>query len=346
MKNFFSAFLLLFISAGQISYGQSPKIDSVQFFIDQTPLNATLITNISTLMKQKMKQGYSFPATFICKLPDSTSVNEKIRISVRGHMRREYCYMPPLKLSFHNPTSPILYQLGSLKLVSACKASEDYDQLILREFLVYKMYNLITDKSFRVRLLNMNYEDSSGKKKTISQHAFVMEEEKNMAKRNNCREWKKGSLNSSESTDRRQMTIVAIFQYMIGNTDWAVPANHHNIQLIQSREDTLSRPFAVPYDFDYSGIVNAEYAVPDERIGIENVQVRAYRGFPRSMGEINEVLDIFKKQKDSIYSLINNFEPLSARNKKDMSKYLDDFFYMINKPDAVKTTFLDNARTQ
>jgi hypothetical protein len=192
----------------------------------------------------------------------------------------------------------------------------------------------------------MNYEDSSGKKKTMSQHAFVMEEEKNMAKRNNCREWKKGSLASSESTDRRQMTIVAIFQYMIGNTDWAVPANHHNIQLIQSREDTLSRPFAVPYDFDYSGIVNAEYAVPDERLGIENVQVRAYRGYPRSMAEINEVLDIFKKQKDSIYALINNFEPLSARNKKDMSKYLDDFFYMINKPDAVKTTFIDNARTQ
>ncbi len=107
-------------------------------------------------------------------------------------------------------------------MVSACRATPYDDQNLLKEFIIYKIYNLITDKSFRVRLLNLSYRDSSGKKKTINQHAFIVEDIKELAKRNTCDDWTDRKFNT-ERTDRRQMTTVAVFEYMIGNTDWSVP---------------------------------------------------------------------------------------------------------------------------
>jgi hypothetical protein len=206
------------------------------------------------------------------------------------------------------------------------------------------MYNLLTDKSFRVRLLNLNYSDSNGKKNEFAGQAFLIEDEKEMAKRSKCIEWSKGKI-FTESTDRKQMTLVALFEYMIGNTDWSVPASH-NIKLIQAKEDSLSRPFAVPYDFDYAGIINTDYAVPDPLLNTETVQQRVYRGFARTLDEINETLAIFQQQKAAIYAIINNAELLSSGSKKNMSNYLDGFYETINKPKEVKSTFVDNARVE
>jgi len=214
---------------------------------------------------------------------------------------------------------------------------------LLKEFLIYKIYNLVTDFSFRVRLLNLNLVDSAGKRKTISEHAFLMEDIKDLAKRNNCSYWKGGKIDPRE-TDKRQMTMMAIFEYMIGNTDWGVSANH-NTRLLLSKADSSQRPYVVPYDFDYSGLVNTDYAIPDERLDIENVRQRLYRGFPESADVIKEVVDVFKKQKDNIYSLINNANLLTSTSKKEVTRYLDDFFKTINDPREVKSVFIDNARS-
>jgi len=141
------------------------------------------------------------------------------------------------------------------------------------------------------------------------------------------------------------MTMVAIFQYMIGNTDWAVPKNH-NVKLIVDKEDSTAKPYVVPYDFDYSGLVNADYAMPAPALNLENVTQRMYRGFPRTMDELDAVLKIYKQQKENIYSLIKNFEPLDKKNKKEMMYYLDNFYEIINNPQKVQYTFIDDARLQ
>ncbi len=141
------------------------------------------------------------------------------------------------------------------------------------------------------------------------------------------------------------MTLVALFEYMIGNTDWAVSVEH-NVRLIVSGTDKSARPFAVPYDFDYSGLVNTYYAVPDEKLEIENVTTRVYRGFPRSMPELQQVLDTFRLRKKDIYALINNFSLLNVKSKQSMTGYLDGFYSEINNPDIVKTVFIEHARTE
>ena len=342
MKIFRFLFLIYLSSASLTVQGQS-GFDNASFFKDQTPLNVTLSTDISNLVNGKIRDGYQ-KAIFTSKLSDSSTISEEIRVGIRGHMRRSVCYMPPLRLNFHNPTSPKLYSLNSLKLVCACRGSDSYQQLLLKEYLIYRMYNLLTEKSFRVRLINITYEDDKDKKKPTTQYAFFVENIDVLAKRNRCKEWK-GAKMQNETTDRNQMTMVAIFEYMIGNTDWSIPADH-NIKLIVPKKDNTARPYAVPYDFDYSGIVNAEYAVPEPQLGIESVVERLYRGFPRTIEELQPVLDIFKQQKENIYTLIRDFEMLDKQSKNEMIRYLDDFYKTINDPVAIKYTFINNARQQ
>jgi hypothetical protein len=315
-------------------------IDPVKFFETNDVLEARLTLDFAKLIRTSSKPEY-FPATFSCKTVDST-ITEQIRIIARGHIRKEICYMPPVKLNFHNNTSPKLYPLNSLKMVLTCYENSNGDQLLLKEYLVYKIYNLITDRSFRVRLLNLRYEDTNPKKKPYTGHAFLIESDKALAKRNNCAELK-NTRSHAEYTDRRQMTIVAIFQYMIGNTDFGVSANH-NIILIQPAKDSTARPIVVPYDFDYAGLVDAYYAVPNEGLDIENVRQRLYRGFSRTEAELNEAIAIFNKQKANIYSLVNGFDLLTEKNRKNIIDYLEEFYKTINNSNQVKNLFIERAR--
>lgn len=334
--------LLAFFSLNN-TFAQKP-VDKKAFFKDTAVVNATLSMNFKKIQAEKDKVGAIFPAMFSAKVNDTLNISDPVSLEVRGHFRRGYCYLPPLKMIFKTHPGTAFYSLKSLKLVSSCTNTERDDQNLLKEYMCYKIYNLLTDKSFRVRLLNMQYVDSSGKRKPITRHAFLIEDIKQVAKRNDCEDWsdkKVGNL----GVDRRQMTMVYIFEYMISNTDWSVPANH-NIRLIHSTADSTSKPFTVPYDFDFSGLVNTDYSAPDERLGIESVRVRVYRGFPRTMAELNDALDVFKKQKDNMYASINHFSLFTPATKKEMINYLDEFYQTINSPTRIREIFIDNARTK
>jgi hypothetical protein len=344
MKPFLFAVWLFCTTIIQIANGQSAVIDRNAFFKDTSLLNATLVVNMTKILNHNNKKGFDMTGTFITTLPDGTKVNDQILVEKRGHFRSDFCYVPPVKLVFNYRDSAKLYSLKSMKLVSECKVSQDHEQFLFKEYLAYKIYNLLCSKSFQVRLLNIKWEDTVGKKKTINEYGFLLEDLKDVAARNNCTEWKRNKLNT-EQTDRNQMTMVAIFEYMIGNTDWAVTVDH-NTRLILSKEDTLSKPFVVPYDFDYSGLVNTYYSIPDEKLEIESVTQRVYRGFPRTMPELQTVLDTFRKQKKNIYDLINNFNYLTPRSKKEMIAFLSDFFDMIENQKLVKNAFIDNARRE
>jgi len=346
MKALFSALLYLLL-LNLVAGSQPRRIDKEKFFTDETILPVTLVTSMNRILNNhNLKSLDVYPARFTCQLPDSTVINEQVRVVLRGHLRRDYCFMPPLKVMFKSKDSAgsVLSPLKTLKMVNGCMLGNVYSQYILMEFLIYKIFNLLSEKSFRARLLEVTYIDSSGKKKPIKNYAFFIEDVKDMAKRNSCKEYTAGRP-KSETTNRKHMTLVALFQYMIGNTDWSVTVRH-NIRTIIPKEDSTAPPFVVPYDFDYSGIINTNYAVPADGLDIKSVEERAYRGYPRTMEELNEAIAIFNKQKDSIYSLINNFDLLTKQNKRYMTDYLDEFYHIIKDPASVKFTFINGARTE
>ncbi|MFN8289505.1 MAG: hypothetical protein U0U70_04565 [Chitinophagaceae bacterium] len=341
MKN--SRFLLLLLLTGIRFSVSAQQIDSVKFFTDEQPIEATLSTDIRALQNQKSGNEDLQPATIKMKFPDGTEVEETIQAGPRGNFRRGYCRIPPIRLQFRNATSPRLSGLGKLKLVIPCGGNASDEELLLKEYLTYKIYNQLTDMSFRVRLLKMTFNDTRGKNKSFTQYSFLIEDDGDMARRNGCKKRDHGQI-MTEATDRETMTMVSIFEYMIGNTDWSVP-NDHNVELIFSKSNPNYPPYTVPYDFDYCGLVDASYAVPNEVIGTEKVTERVYRGFPRRMEEIQAVLDKFRAKKQAILDLVSNFASLNERARSSMEKYLKEFFTLIESKSQVQTAFIDNART-
>lgn len=335
IKRLFSPLLL--IVAVNFAYSQ-PFVDKVKFFCDTTLISSSLTFNVKKLISHKQEIGRLFPVRFCCKISDSLATSDQVMVEVRGHFRRGYCDLPPLKLVYKQNPSCAFYHFKDLKLVSACKPTKYDDQNLLKEYLVYKIYNLLTEKSFRVRLLSMSYVDSAGKKKTVTQHAFLVEDVKELAKRNSCKSLKNEKM-PARATDRNQMLLTSIFEYMIGNTDWSVPGNH-NIRLVKPVNDSAARPFMIPYDFDFSGIVSADYAVPDGRLGIQTVRDRLYRGLPVDGSELAPVLDCFIQKKAAIYAAINNFNLLTDISKKEMTSYLEEFYTTISNPENTRRAFL------
>ena len=334
--------LLLLLSAGFIAVAQSP-VDRSRFFKDDQLITMDLTTDLKKLIADKKADQYQ-PATVTLHFPDSTVITEPITLTARGEYRRKECFVPSIKLDFKNDsTHKLLAPLKKLKLVVGCGTRSADEKLVLKEYLVYKIYNQLTEMSFRVRLLRINFTDTREKIKPYTQFGFLIEDVDDMAKRNNCKEVDKPAFHQ-ERTDRQQMTLVSIFQYMIGNTDWAVPP-YHNIKLMRPTGDSISFPYTIPYDFDFCGLVNANYAVPHEALEIKSVTERLYRGFSRTIEEIQRTLEIFASKKENIKNLVMNFEWLDQRSKKDVSGYLDDFYEIISNKYQVEREFITNART-
>ena len=342
MKPLFCLLISLIINNILLAQDTAVRLTSKEFFAQETLPDVTITTDLGTMVNNKDKEKDK-PGSCSITMPDGSIFSGDVLLRVRGKFRLEHCYVPPLRVNFKNEKSPRLSSLKSLKLVNGCSMGSYNDQLLLKEYLVYKIYNLLTDMSFRVRLVNLKVEDSKKKKKTIDIHSFFLEDMDDLAKRNDCRKWADSQHINTEGTNRAHMTFVSIFEYMIGNTDWAVPVGH-NIKLMSLKKESVSRPYVVPYDFDYSGIVNANYAIPDERLGTTTVRERVYRGFPRNVEEIKIACEPFREQKEKIYSLIKNFDLLSNENRSDMLGYLDEFYKSIKTDNDLKRLFLDNAR--
>src|SRR5688572_15755540 len=154
MKTFRHLLFVCFIAVSGSIYAQTEQIDSIKFFQDESIIELTLEMEVKDLLGKKQKQRY-IPATVSMDFKNGTSITEQIKVSVRGNFRRENCYMPGLSLDFHNATSPRLYKLDKLKLVCGCSSGSENEQMVLREYMAYRIYNLITDKSFRTRLVKV-----------------------------------------------------------------------------------------------------------------------------------------------------------------------------------------------
>ena len=332
---------LFLLSSGFTAKAQQAAVDSIKFFTDEELVELTLTTDINKLQIKENVETYQ-PADISVKFPDNSVVTEKIRLYARGKSRRVNCSLPPVMLDFHNSTSPKLYPLSRLKLVVGCANSSVDEQLLLKEFIIYKIYNLFDDKSFRARLVKVTYNDSKGKMKPYSQYAFLLEDVDDMAERNACIASKKVAFAVDEN-EPALMNKVDIFEYMIGNTDWSVPGNH-NIKMIYPKNDEKAKVLPVPYDFDNSGLVNAYYALPSEVIGTTAVTQRVYRGYSRPLAEVKTTVDFFKSKKEKIYSIINGFALLKPKTQKEMLDYLDNFYDTMNNEKKVKSLFVDNAR--
>lgn len=331
--------VLMFVTV--VIDAQTKNANLNAFFEDKRTLKVTISTDIKDLASEK-KSLKPVGASVTFNFPDSSFISDSIKIKHRGNFRKENCYLASLMLQFNNPKSSNFPSFKRLKLVGGCGKNKNDEQYLLKEYMVYQLYNILTDYSFRVRLMDVNYIDTKNKVKPYSQFAFVIEDVDDLAKRNKCKE-KKFVRATPNSTKSSETTLVNMFQYMIGNTDWSIPF-FHNMKLLVPKKDTNSLPIPVAYDFDVSGFVNPPYAEPPPDLGIEKVTQRLYRGFPKPIEELRVIINLFLQKEIEFYDLINNFNLLSQSTKKEMLAYLDEFFKIIKNEAEVKNVFITNAR--
>jgi hypothetical protein len=259
-----------------------------------------------------------------------------LKVKTRGNFRRarENCSYPPLLLNFQKATciNTLFQEQDKTKLVMPCRD----DQYVIREYLVYKLYNLITPQSYKARLAKVVFYDSARKKEVGNFFTFLLEEDMQMAKRNGTNILERKMV-PAESTETETFLKMAVFQYMIGNTDWSVPYLH-NIRLLSFDPQTI--PSVVPYDFDHAGIVDAPYALPPEQLELRSTQDRRFRGYCiTDMRTFDRVIALFNRLKKDIYNVYTSCSLLDSRYIGATSKFLDEFFDTINDPKKLKAAF-------
>lgn len=270
----------------------------------------------------------------------STGGNEArtaVRIRTRGHFRKgkSNCSYPPLLLNFTNmdqASTSLFYNHDKVKLVMPCKG----DDYVVKEYLIYKLYNLVTPKSFKARLVKVTFDDSLRKKTTGPFYGILLEEEASMAKRNQMTAVEPRLLKPYNAETSSFLTM-AVFQYMIGNTDWSTQYRQ-NLKFLASNAKGL--PVPVPYDFDHAGLVDAPYARPAEELLMNSVTERRYRGYcVTDMKIFDPVIAKFNRLKEEFYKVYTSCGYLDAKSIKTATKYLDEFYEAINSPKAVQRDF-------
>jgi len=291
------------------------------------------------------------PAIMEWTSSDGSTGIQSIQIQTRGNFRlsKKNCEFPPLRLNVKKgEVEGTLFQgQDKLKMVVPCKLGQDYwVQYVLSEYLVYRMFNVLTPLSFRARLTETTFVDESGQDDTFTRSTFLLEDDSDMATRNGGIkvDWEGGQLNPVVQ-EKNHAILVEFFQYMIGNTDWS-GVEMHNMELVR---DPDSRPYPVPFDFDFAGIVDARYAVPDHTLPIRSVRTRLFRGFcadqmNRRPEEYQGVYDLFLEKKEEIYDLWRNQVGLDPDRLKDTLEYLDDFYEILEKPERIQREILEQCQ--
>ena len=315
-----------------------PKKDPAEksLFSTNEVLNIILKGDVRSVLNDREENSKSHQLELVFK-EDSSDVTVPVQVKTRGHFRKlsENCSYPPLLIEFPKDgpqSSTIFHEQSKLKLVMPCQG----DDYVIREWLVYKLYNLVTPNSFNARLVRVKIDDSKNKKNAAPFYGILLEEEMQLAKRNHSISIERKQL-KPEQTQSDAFLTMAVFEYMIGNTDWSIEFMQ-NIKLLLPENSQV--PIPVPYDFDHSGIVNSTYAAPAAELRMSSIRERRYRGYClKDMKAFDNVIARFNQLKDDIYKVYSSCTLLDAKYIKSTTQYLDEFYTTINNPKKIKNEF-------
>ena len=262
-----------------------------------------------------------------------------VRVIARGNFRLnpENCQFPPLYINFKkvDDKNSLFNNQDRLKLVTPCQS----DELVVEEYLVYKLYHQVTEMSLDVRLVTMVYFDTGTNTLLFEKYSYFIEDKERFAKRVDARE--NNEFMTPYDLDRESFKKLSVFQYMIGNADWFITPVK-NILLVQPNDLTKS-PVAVPYDFDYTDFLNADYTkikgLPDNLVSSR----RVYRGICLTMEELDSTLRYFREMRPVFESIINKNRILDKLERIKLLSFIGEFYSIIENPDEVKQRFIDSC---
>jgi hypothetical protein len=338
--------ILLKISAFAFSFYCFPvflpaeKADSL--FLSDEIINIELKSDFSAIQKDRTGEAVYHDGELIYQSLDGKPVKLSVKVMARGHFRRDpvHCNFPPLFLNFkkNEVRNTIFENQNKIKLVTHCQTEED----LIEEYTIYKMYNQVTDLSMKVRLVKILYFDTSHDKRLFEKYSFFIEDKERVAERNDA--FDTNRFLTPFDLDGDNFKKLSFFQYMIGNRDWFI-TSRKNIDIMQPG-DTTKAPCAVPYDFDFAGLINASYTkpadVPDEYLSNR----RVYKGLCYTDKEMQDIFKFYRGLRPAFESIISNQKLIAQYRRKQILKYLDYFSGVINSKDLIKQEFLDKCETR
>ncbi|MFH1764403.1 MAG: hypothetical protein ABIF09_09445, partial [Gemmatimonadota bacterium] len=315
-----------------------------ELFTTDVPLEFVLAADFDALGKDRSQETEDRPAQILIRGLDGGPVEIPMQVKTRGifRLQRRICPDPPLRLNLPetSPQGTVLDGQDKLKLVTHCRDSDRYEQNLLEEYLAYRIYNRLTDLSLRVQLAKVTYIDTSGKADPVTRMAFLLEEEDAMADRLGGRMIEPPSANPSDFV-QDQLGMMYLFQFMVGNVDWGTGTSH-NVVILQKDFEY----FPIPYDFDWTGLVDAPYAGPNPMTEPfhESVRERLYWGACLPGIDYEELFGRFRREQDAILSLARNQLGLSKQNVESAVGYLEEFFTIINDPGKAERAIIKACR--
>jgi len=298
-----------------------------ELFNIEDPIHLSIKLDLKTFRRTKFKGLYQ-PGEMTCHVNENFQVTHPVRIKARGEYRREECALPPfwVNIRYSGIEADSLRDLdvNRMKMVIRCKSASQFENYIFREYLIYKIYNIITPYSYRVRLVKLKFIDTSKEDKVTEGWAFLIEPSDLMTTRLEGVMIKNDKL-SLRSMNQEVMNLLAMFQYMIGNGDFSV-TGRHNIKIIAVKPPGPLGALPITYDFDYTGLVDAIYAIPGPNLGITDVTERYFLGACRPDEDQMVAIQKIASRKDQIIDTIMGFEYLDERERKEMVSYLEEYF--------------------
>lgn len=345
--------LAVYVFSVACAYAESDDVDSntglAPLFADHSPLKVTIAGPLKTLMWERPDEEY-LEGTFTYTKDDGTEQTFDLKMRTRGNFRRQkkLCNFAPIRLNFRKGqvADTVFAGQDKLKLVTHCQQNKaTYEQFVLREYIAYRILQVLTNRSFGVRLFHIDYVDTETGK-TKLKYGFVLEDDDHVAERVGMKSIRTGNV-QHDDLERRQENLVNVFQYLIGNTDFSLvhgPANDdccHNSKLLSATGGPPYTP--LPYDFDFSGLVDAPYANPNPRFRIKTVRSRRYRGLCSNNDLLPETFDRFIANRDAVYAIVDELDMLSKISRRSVASYLDSFYDDISQAKAIDREFINDC---
>ena len=232
-----------------------------------------------------------------------------------------------------------------LKLVVQCRDSKRYQSYLRKEFQAYRMLNQLTNLSYRVRWVEVTFQNLEGE--TLRrQPAFFIEHKDRLAKRLDAEIVNKPHIAKTE-LDPEQATMMSLFHYFIGNADYSLISSKegsccHNAKLFLRSPGTSYLP--VIYDFDSSGYVSAPYAITPAQLNLRSVRQRLYRGFCVEDDVFERALEQFQLQRESLLAIATETDFVGQRAAKKGVSYLEGFYDVVDNPKQLNRKVRDVCR--
>lgn len=332
------SFILLLFTIANLTLTAQTSVSSPSTVFEKLThteaVELTLEADLTAFVEQKRTNKY-MPGTLTTKDGKTYS----IELRPRGRYRRKVSEIPPMKIKFSESEllAENLDTLNEIKIALPGTHTTQGNELIIKEYLAYRMFEKVSEAYFRARLVKLTLIDTHkkgyGKKKL---YTIFIEDEEEVAQRLGGEPEEEFGFKMNVF-DQQQAALVTLFQYMIGNTDWEFPM-HRNVELIKNVGDR--KMLALPYDFDFSGLVSAPYASPSSESGVKTVRDRYLMSDGIDTEALKAATNVLKTNEKEFYDLCSS-KYLSKEASDDMTKFLTIFFQNMKGKDIPPTVMVE-----